>query len=104
MGELKANVDGAFNPKMGEAGLGVIIRDHEGKPLLMAWRVIWFCRSAEEAEATACLDGVRLGERWPEKRLILETDSATVVAKLKSDQPDRSWWLRSLRIRNEKGA
>ncbi|TVU43045.1 hypothetical protein EJB05_09481, partial [Eragrostis curvula] len=45
---------------------------------------------AEEAEAAACLDGVRLATCWSDVAMILESDSASVVAKLKSDGCDRS--------------
>lgn len=62
-GMVKVNVDGAFHPTTGKAGLGVIIRDHTGQPLLTAWRAIFHCRDAEEAEAQACLDGIRLASR-----------------------------------------
>lgn len=68
----------------------MIVQDHVGQPLLMAWRVILNCKSAEEAEVIACLDGVRLVERWPDLRITLETDRATVVTKINGVEPDRS--------------
>ncbi|KAK3125239.1 hypothetical protein QOZ80_7BG0602170 [Eleusine coracana subsp. coracana] len=76
-GVLKINVDEAFNPASGVAGLGVIIRDHVGQPLLTVWRVIFNCQYAEEAKATACLDGVRLAGRWPDRCIVLESDCAS---------------------------
>ncbi|KAF8667264.1 hypothetical protein HU200_052933 [Digitaria exilis] len=51
----------------GEAAIGVMIRDDEGQPLLMACRKLYHCRDAEEAEAPACLEGVRMGARWQDK-------------------------------------
>ncbi|TVU49286.1 hypothetical protein EJB05_00593, partial [Eragrostis curvula] len=89
-GKFKINVDGAYNAQSGAAGLGVVIRDADGHPLLMAWRKLFHCRDAEEAEAAACLDGVRLAMRWPGISMVLESDAALVVAKLKTDAPDRS--------------
>jgi hypothetical protein len=43
---IKINVDGAFNQATGEAALGVIVRDHEGQPHVMVWRLLHHCRDA----------------------------------------------------------
>jgi hypothetical protein len=64
-GTLKINVDAAFNQLSGDTSVGVVIRDWEGSLKLTAWRVISHCRDAKEAEARACLEGVRLALRWP---------------------------------------
>jgi hypothetical protein len=32
---IKINVDGAYNPRTGEASIGAIARDHEGQPHIM---------------------------------------------------------------------
>ncbi|GJN01752.1 hypothetical protein PR202_ga19043 [Eleusine coracana subsp. coracana] len=90
VGVLKINVDGAFDHESGAAGVGVIIRDDQGQPLLTANRVLLHCRNAEEAEAAACLEGVRQAERWPDCPLILESDCATAIEKIKQDGRDRS--------------
>ena len=45
---------------------------------------------AEEAEAIACCEGIALATRWPDVPMVLETDSAVVAAKLKSNVMDRS--------------
>ena len=45
---------------------------------------------AEEAEAIACCEGISLATRWPDVPMVLETDSAVVAAKLKSNVMDRS--------------
>lgn len=50
---LKINVDGAFIAELGATALGVVIRDKEGQPLLMACRRVFHCRDAEEAEDLA---------------------------------------------------
>ena len=80
--EIKVNVDGAFNPRTGAAAVGVIARDHEGNPHIMAWRMLFHCRDAEEAEALACLEGIKLAERWPMSiKVTVETDCASIVEK-----------------------
>jgi hypothetical protein len=45
-GWINVNVDGAFNNKMSEGGLGVVIRDAAGKALLTSW---CFVRNAGNA-------------------------------------------------------
>jgi hypothetical protein len=78
-----------------EAAIGVVIRDWVENLKLTAWRVIFHCRDAEEAEARACLEGVHLAHRWPEIPMILESDCHSVVTKLNESTRDRSsiWQL-----------
>ena len=94
-GTFKINVDAAFNLQTGETTIGVVIRDWVGDLKLTAWRVIFHCRDAKEAEARACLEGVHLAHRWPEIPMIMESDCHSVVTKLKENTRDRSsiWQL-----------
>ncbi|KAF8661039.1 hypothetical protein HU200_057134 [Digitaria exilis] len=78
--KLKINVDGASIVETGEAAAGIAIRDQEGKPLLMSCRRLAHCRDAEEAEALACLEGVKMGARC----------NVSVIEKLKVEGVDRS--------------
>lgn len=43
---LKINVDGMFIKETGAAALGVVIRDKDGMPLLMACHTLANCRDA----------------------------------------------------------
>jgi hypothetical protein len=52
-GWVKLNTDAAFCEGLGAASAGVVIPDSAGKFILSAWRVIWGCASAEQAEAEA---------------------------------------------------
>lgn len=61
---MKLNVDGSFVDQIGEAGVGMIIKNHEGEVILIAWRVLFRCASVDEAEALACLEGLRLASQW----------------------------------------
>ena len=63
-GSLKINVDGVFIPSSGAAAVGVVIREHAGQAKLASWRVLSYCRDAEEAEAAACREGTTLAARW----------------------------------------
>ncbi|OEL23485.1 hypothetical protein BAE44_0015498 [Dichanthelium oligosanthes] len=61
----------------GEAGLGVVARDSKGN-------------AAEEAEAIACVEGIRLATQWCRQPVIIESDCARVVAALQSKSMDKS--------------
>ncbi|RCV42220.1 hypothetical protein SETIT_9G199100v2 [Setaria italica] len=87
---IKFNVDGAFIKETGKAAVGVIVRYGEGHPLLTDWRWLRQCRDAEEAEALACLEGIRMASRWPDRAVILESDCSTVIGKLRVEGLERS--------------
>ncbi|RCV07636.1 hypothetical protein SETIT_1G260900v2 [Setaria italica] len=87
---LKINVDGAFIIETGAAAVGVVIRDCTGKPLLMTWRWLRHCRDAKEAEALACLEGIRMVAWWADRDTVLEADCSTVIDKLRKGGMDRS--------------
>ncbi|GJN03588.1 hypothetical protein PR202_ga21051 [Eleusine coracana subsp. coracana] len=53
-----------------------------GTPLLTAWRILFYCGSAEEAEIIACVEGIKMASRWPECDFMLETDCEAAVHKL----------------------
>ncbi|KAF8670592.1 hypothetical protein HU200_050619 [Digitaria exilis] len=89
-GAPRVNVDGAFCLETGDAGLGVVVRDDAGQPLLMASRRIFHCRDAEEAEALACLEGVRMSSRWLDRDVVLESDCSSVIKMLVEKGPNRS--------------
>ena len=89
-GFFKINVDAAFSQLTGKAAVGVVIRDWKGVLQLTAWRIIFHCRDAEEAEAKACLEGVHMALRWPGIPMILESDCQSVVSKLRATGCDRS--------------
>jgi hypothetical protein len=64
-GALKVNVDDTFNGETGEVVVGAIVHDHFDQPHAMTWRLVGHCKEAEEAEAMALLEGLRLVQRWP---------------------------------------
>jgi hypothetical protein len=75
-GSIKVNVDAGWDSMSKMAGIGVIIRDHLGQPILAVWKPITGCASAQEAEVIACLEGLRhliAIRRWP---AVLESDCA----------------------------
>ncbi|TVU25051.1 hypothetical protein EJB05_27527, partial [Eragrostis curvula] len=60
MGWVTINVDGTYSANDGRAGIGVVIRDSNGKVLLSSWWVIFDAISAEEVESWACKEGISL--------------------------------------------
>jgi ribonuclease HI len=99
-GAVKANVDAGWDSASKMAGIGIIVRNHRGSPLVAEWKPIPDCGSAEEAEVIACLHGLRqLVELqcWP---ATIETDCLRAVQAISSDQEERSaCWTSILEIR-----
>ena len=90
-GCIKVNVDGAFKLGTCETVVGVVARDCEGNPHVMAWHILFRCRDAEEAEAQACLQGIQLAEHFvPDVQVVIETNCATIVEKVNNPSIDRS--------------
>jgi hypothetical protein len=89
-GSLKANVDAGWDAHSRDAGIGVVVRDHQGKVVLSEWKFSPNCGSAGEAEVLACLAGLKhlIGLRqWP---AILESDCLRAIQALSLDSPESS--------------
>ncbi|GJN09946.1 hypothetical protein PR202_ga28002 [Eleusine coracana subsp. coracana] len=71
---IKINVDGAFDAVSGSTGIGVVIRGADGKALLCSWRTCFNATSAEETEALAAQEGIRLAAEWCPEKSVLEVD------------------------------
>ena len=78
-GRLKANVDAGWAPLSKKVGLGIIIRDHLGQPLLNEWKFVPSCASAEEAEVLAYLEGLNHMIDFHRWSVMLESDYLLVV-------------------------
>ncbi|WVZ77211.1 hypothetical protein U9M48_025103, partial [Paspalum notatum var. saurae] len=86
----KINVDGSYVARSGKAGVGVVARDHTGAIIFTSWRVLFGCTSAEEAEARACIEGLRLATQWSYGPVVLESDCARLVKALQAADVDKS--------------
>jgi ribonuclease HI len=89
-GELKVNVDAGWNEGAKSAGLGVVIRDTHGQVVQSSWYHIPSCSSAEEAEALACLEGLKNIQSLYCDRAVVESDCLRVVQALTSDDRNLS--------------
>jgi ribonuclease HI len=58
---VKLNTDASFYANSGEAGAGIVVWNAAGEVELTSWRMLRCCRSPEEVEAEACLQGLKLG-------------------------------------------
>ncbi|KAM0909096.1 hypothetical protein ACQ4PT_015043 [Festuca glaucescens] len=89
-GWAKVNVDGAFSKESDIGGGGVILRDHHGGFISGACNFFSPVSDPERAELLACRQGLKLAQDMGLPKVLLETDFANVVAKLKGTDMDRS--------------
>ncbi|KAF8657506.1 hypothetical protein HU200_060068 [Digitaria exilis] len=47
------------------------------------WLLLVLDSDAECVEAMACLEGIRIGVKWPDRDFILESDNASLIDKLR---------------------
>ena len=90
VGWVKINVDGAYDASTGEGGVGVVIRDDKMAIQLTAWKYINRAGDAEEVEALACAEGLKLALDWCPTRVVLATDCVTLVPLLQKQGGSRS--------------
>jgi hypothetical protein len=79
MGWIKVSTYATFCYDSGAASVGIIIRDSTGKVLLSDWQMLRGCASPEQAEAEACLRGLRLVLEWIREPAWVETDCLTLI-------------------------
>lgn len=65
--------------------------------VLTAWRFLRHCSSPEEAEAEACLDGVRLAVDWIQQPVQVECDCLTLVKAICAGDGERAVWRGTIR-------
>jgi ribonuclease HI len=89
---VKLNTDAGFCENTGGASFGVVVRDSQGQALLSAWGTWSHVTSAEEAEALACLEGIRLMIERIGRPTVVETDCESLVAALAGTMSKWSNW------------
>jgi ribonuclease HI len=88
-GWVKLNTDVGYRHSPGEASTGVVVRDDRGNVLLSAWKSLQHVASAEEAEAEACLQGLKLVAEWIRQPACVEADCATLIQAINRREEDR---------------
>jgi ribonuclease HI len=98
---VKLNTDAGFCENTGGASFGVVVRDSQGQALLSAWGTWSHVTSAEEAEALACLEGIRLMIERIGRPTVVETDCESLVAaQCRSGPTGQGSFLKSKRQAN----
>ncbi|KAH6759016.1 hypothetical protein C2S51_019251 [Perilla frutescens var. frutescens] len=77
IGAWKINVDAAFDAEKG-IGIGIVLRDWEGRLLVTRCRWIQSFFEVEIAEELACQEGLVLAREMGDERVILETDCQAI--------------------------
>jgi ribonuclease HI len=88
----QANTDAGCCLYSGEASSGVVVRDENGDVLLLAWKPLRFVADVEEAEAEACLHGLKLVATRFRKPACVESDCAVLIKAINEKEEDRSKW------------
>ncbi|GMI64622.1 hypothetical protein like AT4G29090 [Hibiscus trionum] len=96
IGSIKINVDGAFHPSTGAAGIGIVARDAEGTLLLGRATYLDTVADSTSAELQAISAGVLLGVEAGWQGFILESDAALLINRLCRAGEDASTLRRQL--------
>jgi hypothetical protein len=88
-GHAKLNVDGAYSAD-GRAGIGMVLRDCQGKVVFTACRQVLNCQDALEAELLAIEEGAKLALLWTPMNFIVESDCLVGINWIKQSSPNGS--------------
>ncbi|XBI10910.1 hypothetical protein VPH35_138071 [Triticum aestivum] len=84
------SVDGAFMQEDGSAAAGMILRRHDGSVIFAAYRCIFNCNDALEAELHAIMQGMALALQHSSLPIVVQSDSSTALAAMTGDSLSRS--------------
>ncbi|VAI34713.1 unnamed protein product [Triticum turgidum subsp. durum] len=90
LGWVALSTDGSFVKETGLAGSGMMLRDSVGEVIFSAYRYLFNCKDALEAEISAILEGMTMSIHRSELPIVIQSDNATVVVALTDDSLDRS--------------
>ena len=82
----KVNFDGAIFQELEAAGIGVVIRDHEGRVTGAMSERIALPPSIEHVEALACRRAILFARDFNLQIVTLEGDSETIINSLNLDE------------------
>ncbi|KAL6222321.1 hypothetical protein ACLB2K_005713 [Fragaria x ananassa] len=87
-GRLKINVDGAYKKEEGTGGLGVIVRDEQGRCVAALSRHVYHAQSALHVEAETLQAGLLIAicNQWT--KIEVESDSAIIIQSLAKEEED----------------
>ena len=86
---LKINFDGAIFRKTDEAGLGVVVRDHQGRVMASMSQKIKLPSSSDEVEALAAVRAISFALELHLPSIIVKGDSELIISALCHNSPMR---------------
>ncbi|XBI67421.1 hypothetical protein VPH35_046779 [Triticum aestivum] len=84
------SVDGAFMQEDGSAAAGMILLRQDGSVIFAAYRCIFNCNDALEAELHAIMQGMALVVQHCSMPIVVQSDSASALAALTGESLTRS--------------
>jgi ribonuclease HI len=99
-GYAKLNTDGAFLTSS-EAGIGMVLRDHEGKVVVAACREVQQCQDATEAELMAIEEGIQLGLVSTNLPFSVKTDCSEACELIHQTTPNTSIYTFRISVTRE---
>lgn len=89
-GTVALSVDGSFREADGSAATGIVLRDGSVTVLLAAYRYMFNCNDAFEAEIHAIMQGMALAIQHTDLPVVVQSDSATGLSVLATDDLTKS--------------
>ena len=84
------SVDGTFSSVDGSVAAGMILRRHDESVVFAAYRCLFNCNDALEAELHALMQGMNLAAQYSDVPIIVQLDSSEALASLNGDNLSRS--------------
>ncbi|XP_059441892.1 uncharacterized protein LOC132174217 [Corylus avellana] len=85
-GYTKINWDASVDKRQNRMGVGVVVRDHDGRALVMFGTSKEYVQDPSMAEAIAAREAVLLAQRLELRHIILEGDSLEIVQLLQKEE------------------
>ena len=90
VGQATLSVDGSFSVHDGSAATGMVLRRHDGSVIFAAYRVLFRCNDALEAEIHVLMQGMALALQHTELQVIVQSDSIEALSILSNENLSRS--------------
>jgi hypothetical protein len=68
----------------------MVLHDHQGTVIYIAYRALDHCRDASEAKLVSTEEGLKLSLQWTNLRFTIETDSAEAITLINENTPNTS--------------
>lgn len=90
VGKVALSADGAFSESDGTMASGMILRHNDGTVVFAAYRYLFNCNDALEAEIHAMIQGMALALQHTELPFVVQSDSSTALSIFKDESLLRS--------------